>query len=138
MEAVVVFTTYNDVEAEMIRNLLDENGIPCQVVSDIAHSVFPFTHDHKLSEVRVAVNEQEAHRAEQIIDDFLSASEHAFSAKDADLVESPDDITDDDDLDDGCLEVDNVEDDINDDDDSADDDDYDLEIASEQSRSEPV
>lgn len=80
MKAVVVYATYNDLEAEMIRNLLEENGIPCQVVSGITHSVFPFTHDHDLSEVRIAVNEQEVHRAEEIISRFLNSPELPFSS----------------------------------------------------------
>jgi hypothetical protein len=88
METVVIYTTYNDLEAEMIRNLLLDNDIQCQVVSNIAHSVFPFTHDHNLSEVRIAVNEQEAHRAEELIHDFLNASESEFSEQESTADES--------------------------------------------------
>lgn len=84
METVVVYSTYNDVEAEMIRNLLEEHEIPCQVISDIAHTVFPFTHDHKLSEVRIAVSQEEAHRAEEIISEFLNSPAPSFSAQESD------------------------------------------------------
>lgn len=79
METVTVFTTYDDREAQIIKNLLAEYDIECQVVSTISHSVFPFTHDHRLAKINIIVTEQEAHRAEEIISGFLDSSEPSFS-----------------------------------------------------------
>ncbi|MBN1879219.1 DUF2007 domain-containing protein [bacterium] len=78
METVVVHTTYDDMEAEMIRNLLDENDIQCQVVSEITHAVFPLVHDHRLAKIRIIVGEQEVQRAEEIITGFLNSPEPSF------------------------------------------------------------
>ncbi|MCD4653662.1 DUF2007 domain-containing protein, partial [bacterium] len=39
VKAVVVYTTYNDLETEIIKNLLKENGIPYQIISNITHSI---------------------------------------------------------------------------------------------------
>ncbi len=78
METVVVYTTYDDMEAELLRGLLEDNSIECQVVSEITHSVFPFVHDHRLAKIRIIVNEQEVQRAEEIIKGFLDSPEPSF------------------------------------------------------------
>jgi hypothetical protein len=46
--------TWNDGEASMVRQLLASYGIPCQVVSDVPHTVFPLTIDG-LGEIRILV-----------------------------------------------------------------------------------
>jgi hypothetical protein len=46
--------TWSDTEAAMIRQILASYGIPCQVVSDITHTVYPITVDG-LGEVRILV-----------------------------------------------------------------------------------
>ena len=79
METVVVYTTYDDIEAEMLRGLLENNSIECQVVSEITHAVFPLTRDHRLARIRVIVSEQEAQRAEEIIEGFLNSPESSFT-----------------------------------------------------------
>lgn len=91
MKVVNVFSTYDDMEAELIKNLLENHNISCQVISDITHSVFPFTHDHKLSEVRIAVTEEEKTRAEELIKEFLDSSEFEFSTSESDDSEENDD-----------------------------------------------
>jgi hypothetical protein len=82
VETVTVHTTYNDMEAEMLRNLLAEHAIECQVVSEITHAVFPLIHDHRLAKIRIIVSEQEVVRAEKIIADFLDSSEPLFDDED--------------------------------------------------------
>lgn len=52
--AKLLVRTWNDGEAEMVRQILASYGIPCQVVSDVPHSVLPFTLDG-LGEVRILV-----------------------------------------------------------------------------------
>ncbi len=53
-EIVLLMTCWNDGEAELVRHLLDAYGIPCQVVSAVPHSVYPFTVDG-LGEIRILV-----------------------------------------------------------------------------------
>lgn len=51
---VLLMRTWSDTEAEMVRQLLDAYGIPCQVVSDVPHTVFPISIDG-LGEIRIRV-----------------------------------------------------------------------------------
>lgn len=46
--------TWNDGEAAMVRQILASYGIPCQVVSDVPHTVLPLTVDG-LGEIRILV-----------------------------------------------------------------------------------
>lgn len=50
----LLLRTWNDTEAALVAQLLGQEGIPCQVVSDVPHSLFPFTVDG-LGEIRVLV-----------------------------------------------------------------------------------
>jgi hypothetical protein len=70
VNTVVVHRCYSDIEANQIKDILEQAGITCQVASDIPHTVFPVTTDG-LGEVRVSVVEREAERARQLINDFL-------------------------------------------------------------------
>ena len=46
--------TWSDGEAAMVRQILAAYGIPCQVVSDVPHTILPFTVDG-LGEIRILV-----------------------------------------------------------------------------------
>jgi hypothetical protein len=50
----------------MVAQLLEQEGIPCQVVSDVSHALFPLTVDG-LGEVRVLVPESMYDRAAAVI-----------------------------------------------------------------------
>lgn len=78
MDIEVIHRCYNDIEAEMIRGLLEEEEIECQVVSNIPHSVMPFTMDG-LGEIRIAVTADDAPRARLIVEEFLRRTEEADS-----------------------------------------------------------
>jgi len=66
MPPKVIFRTWDDTEAELIRGLLESYGIPCGVVSYITHSVYPLTTDG-LGEIRLSVPEEAAEEAERIL-----------------------------------------------------------------------
>ena len=66
MESKVIFRTWDDTEAELIRGLLESYGIPCSVISDITHSVVPLTVDG-LGEIRLSVPGEAAEEAERIL-----------------------------------------------------------------------
>ncbi len=62
----VIFRTWSDSEAELIRGILECNGIPCAVISDITHAVYPLT-VNGLGEIRLSVPEEAAEEAEGIL-----------------------------------------------------------------------
>jgi hypothetical protein len=70
VKTTVVHRCYSDIEANQIRDILEQAGITCQVASDIPHTVFPVTTDG-LGEVRLSVIEKDVERARQLISDFL-------------------------------------------------------------------
>jgi ribonuclease III len=66
-ELVVVFRTYSDVEATIVRGLLEAHGMPSVTASDVPHSIFPLNVDG-LAEVRISVRRDDAEEARRIID----------------------------------------------------------------------
>jgi ribonuclease III len=66
-ELVVIFRTHSDIEAQIVRGLLEAHGVMSVVSSDVLHSVFPMSVDG-LTEVRIAVHAEEAGDAQRIID----------------------------------------------------------------------
>jgi len=76
----LLLSTWDDGEAEMIKQLLASYGIPTQVVSDVPHSVWPITVDG-LGEVRVLVPAHRLEEARELL------AEHR---RQADAAEGPD------------------------------------------------
>jgi ribonuclease-3 len=64
---VVIFTTPSDIEARVVRGLLEAHGLMAVASSGISRSVFPLSVD-RAGDVRIAVHESEADEARQIID----------------------------------------------------------------------
>jgi ribonuclease-3 len=62
----VVFRTHSDIEASIVRGLLEAHGIFVALSSDLPHSVFPLSIDG-LGEVRVSVPAVQADEAREII-----------------------------------------------------------------------
>jgi ribonuclease-3 len=73
MEPVVVFRTHSDIEAAIVRGLLDSHGLKAFVSSDMPHGLFPLS-VKGLGEVRVSVPAAEADLARQIIQEFRRES----------------------------------------------------------------
>ncbi len=63
---VDVFRASGEMEAHVIKGLLESNGIPCILKSDAATSVHAFTVDG-MGEVKVAVLESRVEEAKRII-----------------------------------------------------------------------
>ena len=53
-DLVVIFRTHSDIEAQIVRGLLETHGVMSVVSSDVLHSIFPMSVDG-LTEVRIAV-----------------------------------------------------------------------------------
>jgi ribonuclease-3 len=66
-DLVVIFRTHSDIEAQIVRGLLETHGIMSVVSSDVLHSVFPMSVDG-LTEVRIAVHAGNAEEAQGIIE----------------------------------------------------------------------
>ncbi|MCC7417871.1 MAG: ribonuclease III [Acidobacteria bacterium] len=66
-DLVVIFRTPSDVEARVVRGLLEAHGVPSVVVSDLPQAIFPFSVSG-LSDVRISVNAADAEEAKGIID----------------------------------------------------------------------
>ncbi len=63
---VDVFSASGEMEAHVIKGLLESNGIPCILKSDAATSVHAFTVDG-MGEVKVAVLESRVEEAKRLI-----------------------------------------------------------------------
>ena len=68
--SALLMKTWSDGEAEIVRHLLEANDIPCQVISDITHSVYPVAVDG-LGEIRIFVPEASLEEASAILADHL-------------------------------------------------------------------
>ena len=66
-DLTVIFRTQSDVEASIVRGLLEAHGLPTVVASDLPHSIFPVAIDG-LGEVRISVHPDDAGEARRIIE----------------------------------------------------------------------
>ncbi len=71
-DLVVIFRTQSDVEASIVRGLLEAHGIPSVTASDVPHNVFPLA-VADLGEVRLSVRETDAEEARHIIEGHRTA-----------------------------------------------------------------
>src|SRR4051812_27841324 len=63
-ELIVIFRTQSQIEADVIKGLLETHGIAALITSDLSRTAFPFS----LNELRLSVNAEDADRAKQIIE----------------------------------------------------------------------
>src|SRR3954470_10475162 len=66
-DLVIIFRTHSDVEATIVRGLLEAHDVPSVVSSPVTHSVFPLN-VNELGEVRISVHPTHADGARRIID----------------------------------------------------------------------
>ncbi len=69
---VEVAVVYNEVEANIIKSLLESAGIQCVLVTQVPHNVYPVTIDG-LGEVKVKVLDIDEDAAREIIADYNTA-----------------------------------------------------------------
>ena len=84
-EPVVVFRTHSDIEASIVRGLLDSHGLSAFVSSDVPNAIFPMS-VKGLGGVRVSVPAPEAETAMKLIDDFRRDSPRS------EVIAFPDDV----------------------------------------------
>jgi ribonuclease-3 len=68
-DATVIFTTNSDVEASLVRGLLEANGIPTLLWSGIVRSVFPLPAS-EAGTLRIAVPVEHAEEARKMLDSY--------------------------------------------------------------------
>ncbi|MCX6552633.1 MAG: ribonuclease III [Acidobacteria bacterium] len=73
-DPVVVFRTHSDIEANIVKGLLDAHDIDAMLSSDVPHSILPLTVDG-LGEVRVTVAADDADAAVRLIADYQDQGE---------------------------------------------------------------
>jgi ribonuclease-3 len=66
-ELIVIFSTPSNIEAGVVRSLLEAHGIMAVASSGISHAVFPLSVD-SASDVRISVHESDVDEARRIID----------------------------------------------------------------------
>jgi ribonuclease-3 len=66
-DPVVIFRTHSDIEASIVRGLLEAHGVMSIVSSAVPHAVFPLS-VNGLGEVRISVRADEAEEAKRIIE----------------------------------------------------------------------
>lgn len=66
-EPVVIFRTHSDVEANIVRGLLETHGIMSVISSAVTHALFPLSVSD-LGEIRLSVNPADVNDAMRIID----------------------------------------------------------------------
>lgn len=64
---IVIFRTHSDIEASIVRGLLETHDIRSIVASDLPHSIFPLSVDG-LGEVRISVHPDDVEDAKRIIE----------------------------------------------------------------------
>jgi ribonuclease-3 len=64
---VVVFTSQSEIEANVVRGLLEAHGVPSVIATGAPHPVSPFG-EHGVAQVSLAVDEKIADEARRIID----------------------------------------------------------------------
>lgn len=65
-ELTIVFRSPSEIEARVVRGLLETHGIPSLLSSDVPRSIFPLVIDG-LGDVRISVRPEDAEEAERII-----------------------------------------------------------------------
>ena len=68
-DLIVVLRTQSDIEASVVKGLLESHGIASLLASDVPHAVFPLT-INALGEVRVTVRGDQADEATRLIEDY--------------------------------------------------------------------
>jgi hypothetical protein len=69
---ITVRRLHNEVEASIVKALLEAAGIPCTLVTPVPHNVYPFTVDG-LAEIRVNVLDADVEAARALLEDYERA-----------------------------------------------------------------
>ena len=71
--SVILYRTWSDLEAQLVKGILEQYGIPVGLSTDISHMLYPFTLDG-LGETRVLVPLEAAGEAQTILEGHRSVT----------------------------------------------------------------
>lgn len=71
ISSIVIYRTWSDLEAQLIKGILEEYGIPVGLATDISHTPFPFTLNG-LGETRILVPCEAEDEAQDILAGYQS------------------------------------------------------------------
>jgi ribonuclease-3 len=71
VELAVVFRSASDIEARVVRGLLETHGIPSLLSSDLPRSIFPLAVEAS-GDIRISVRPEDAEEARRIIESYRS------------------------------------------------------------------
>ena len=66
MISAIIYRTWSDLEAQLIKGILEEYGIPVSLATDISHTLYPFT-VNGLGETRILVPREAEDEAQDIL-----------------------------------------------------------------------
>jgi hypothetical protein len=69
-QTALLTVVYSDVEANLIKTILEEAGIDCLLVSQVPHSVYPFT-INGLGETKIKVLASQLEEAKAVLAESL-------------------------------------------------------------------
>jgi len=71
--SIILYRTWSDLEAQLVKGILELYGIPVGLSTDISHTLYPFTLDG-LGETRVLVPLEAAGEARSILEGHRSVT----------------------------------------------------------------
>jgi ribonuclease III len=69
-DLIIIFRTPSQIEADVVRGLLETHGIATMIASDLSRTPFPMT----VNELRIAVHAEDAEHAKRVIDSHRDES----------------------------------------------------------------
>jgi ribonuclease III len=69
-DLIIIFRTPSQIEADVVRGLLETHGIATMIASDLSRTPFPLT----VNELRIAVHAEDAEHAKRVIDSHRDES----------------------------------------------------------------
>lgn len=73
MISAIIYRTWSDLEAQLIKGILEEYGIPVSLATDISHMLYPFTLNG-LGETRILVPPEAEDEAQDILAGYQTQS----------------------------------------------------------------
>jgi hypothetical protein len=68
---VLLLTTQSETEAEILKSLLESNGIRCTFLTQVPHNLYPFTVDG-LAAIKIKVLDSQLEMARELMRDYES------------------------------------------------------------------
>ncbi len=81
---VVLMTTQDETEANIVKGLLEESGIHCALLTQVPHNIYPFT-VNGLAAIRIKVLESQLEEARTVLHDHEAAADKELDNSEDDV-----------------------------------------------------